>query len=239
MVRNAANYPLEDVKLTLQSTSPYIQDIRDNTITVTRLEKNNGGLPGFYDTCDTRFGTNQNNQANGTRCPSNDHFVFTVVPPAGVTAPAWPRSSLVLHPHGAGAGQGGSRLRSRRRRTDPGYRGGADLPRSPTTSTSRRSPWPPTSRRPSRPSPPTRTSSPPSGPRTRATTWPSWTAITARSTTPTIPTGTTPIRATSASSEPGSTTPSTTGTCTLRTAPAICEDGTCPDGGRSVNVLSA
>ena len=85
VVRNAANFPLEDVKLTLQSTSPYINDIRDNTITIARLEKNAGGLPGTFDTCDTRLGTNQNNQANAARCPSNDHFVFTVVAPAGLS----------------------------------------------------------------------------------------------------------------------------------------------------------
>ncbi len=113
VIRNAANFPLEDVKLTLQSTSPYILDIRDNAISIPRLEKNAGGLPGFYDTCDTRSGTNQNNQANDTRCPSTDHFVFTVKPPADVSRATLAQelaSSFTVSVQALGKGGAGSDL---------------------------------------------------------------------------------------------------------------------------------
>lgn len=113
VLRNAANFPLENVKLTLQSDSPYIQDIRDNSITIARLEKNAGGLPGFFDTCDTRFGTNQNNEANGSRCPNSDHFVFTVVPPAGVSRASLAQelySSFTLTIQALGKAEAGSDL---------------------------------------------------------------------------------------------------------------------------------
>ncbi len=115
VVRNAANFPIENVKLTLQSSSPYIRDIRDNTILVGRLEKNGGGVPGQYDTCDTRLGRNQNNQASPVSgaCPSTDRFVFTVVAPAGLSRASLEQelySSFLINIQGLGKAEAGSDL---------------------------------------------------------------------------------------------------------------------------------
>ena len=113
VVRNMADFPLENVRLTLQSSSPYVRDIRDNTISLGRLEANGGGLRGTFDTCDTRFGTNQNNQENATSCPATDHFLFTLHGPAELNRTNLEQeltSSFTISIQGLGKAEPGSGL---------------------------------------------------------------------------------------------------------------------------------